>query len=96
MSKVRLGQQKVANVVRTFSIIVDEKTDVGTTKQLAICVSFCSKSLDTEVDLLDFVECSDSTAISVFTKLKETFNVFEKPMSRYEIGLVSVLTPQIQ
>ena len=82
--------------IRTFSIVIDETTDVGTTKQLAICVTFCNNELDNEADVLDFVECSSGTAVSLFSKLKETLDFLEKNQVLCKIGLVSAPTQQTQ
>ena len=94
--KVRLGKQKVTNIVRQglpvyykdmlveslkknpFSIIIDETTDFSTAKQLAFCVSFSNENLETEVDLIDLVECPNGTAEMLFSKLRNSLQVQEK------------------
>ena len=53
-------------------MVIDETTDVGTVKQLAVCVSFCNNEMETDIDVIDFVECSNGSAVSIFTKLEET------------------------
>ena len=104
LDKVRLGKQKVVNVVRQglgpyykqkvveemkvrpFSLVIDETTDVGTVKQLAVCVSFCNNEMETDIDVIDFVECSNGSAVSIFTKLEETLEflrVSEVPLRNW-------------
>lgn len=51
-----------------YSIYIDETTDVSVSKQLAIVVTYC-ENLQTQVDVLDVVDCPDGSAISLYNNL---------------------------
>ena len=61
-----------------FSVIIDETTDISTTKQLAICVIFCSEDLKLEVDL---VACEDESAKGIYETVKLSLQSLEVPMT---------------
>jgi hypothetical protein len=52
--------------VTSFSLIIDEITDVAVKKQLAVTVLFCNKEVEIQVDLLDMVQCCDVKEKTVF------------------------------
>ena len=56
---------------RSFSVIIGESTDVSTKKILAVGVIFCNDGLSVQIDILDLIECPDSSAKSIFEELKK-------------------------
>ncbi|XP_065370891.1 uncharacterized protein LOC135963040 [Calliphora vicina] len=62
---------KLKNTV--FSIIIDETTDISTTKQIAFTVIFYNDDTSSiQYSFFDFKECESSTAKDIFNLLKST------------------------
>ena len=67
---------------RFFSVIIDEATDRSTKKQLAIIANFFSmEKFEMQYWLIDMIETEDASAKGIYSKLKETFNSLNIPMS---------------
>lgn len=58
---------------RFYSIIVDETTDVSTTKQCAIVVVFCDNGLNIKTRFFQTIELKESDANSIYNCIIETF-----------------------
>lgn len=104
LKKVSFGKQRTSNIIRQvfgqcfseelciklrekpFSVIIDETTDRSTSKQLSIMVQFYDKSL--VCVFLDLLEVKDSTAVGIFTAVKECFINKRIPMDNI-IGFCS-------
>lgn len=76
-----------------FSVIMDETTDVSTTKQCAFAVIFCGGGESNKicVNFLDMVSISKGDAVTLFNCLKETLQSKRIPLENL-IGFASDTT----
>ena len=64
-----------------FSIIIDERTDRSSVKQLALLACYFDlESFALKNYLIDLVECTDSSAVGLYSALKSTLNGMNIPM----------------
>jgi hypothetical protein len=64
-----------------FSFIIDETTDLSTSKQLAILATyFDMDSFESKHYLVDMVEVEEGTAQGIYSSVKETFSDLKIPM----------------
>ena len=64
-----------------FSIIIDERTDRSSVKQLALLACYFDlESFVLKNYLIDPVECTDSSAVGLYSALKSTLNGMNIPM----------------
>lgn len=61
-----------------FSIVVDVCHDKQDSKHLVICVTYCDKKLQVQVDILDTFEIGADTVEGLFNKLRETLTELEE------------------
>lgn len=67
--------EKLKNVL--FSIVLEKISDKDETTYLAVCVSYCDKNLQMQVDVLDTIECTTDSVENIFDKLKATITEME-------------------
>ena len=64
-----------------FSIIIDETTDINRIEQVAICVRFCNKDMESEEVFIGFHQTSRTDANTMLKLVKDSLLTFGLPFS---------------
>ncbi|XP_071847827.1 uncharacterized protein [Apostichopus japonicus] len=68
--------EKLKNVV--FSVVLDVAHDKHDNRHLVVCITFCDKKLQLQVDVLDIFEVQGNSVESLFDKLRATLTEMEE------------------